>query len=126
MIRSSEQLRYAAPPKPQVGLGAGEEAPMSRQWFERAKSVLAGGISSSARSTTTGPLDYPLYLARGRGSRVWDADGNQFIDYLLSYGSVILGHGDASFVATVSNQLELGTMFGTCNTIEVELAEQIT
>lgn len=62
---------------------------------------------------------------RGEKSRVWDVDGHEFIDYLLSYGSAILGHADGGLVATVQQQLDRGTMFGTCNTVEVELAEQI-
>ncbi len=97
----------------------------SQQWFARAKKVLAGGISSSARASTTGPLPYPLYIARGEKSHVWDVDDHEFIDYLLSYGSAILGHADGGLVATVRQQLDRGTMFGTCNTVEVELAEQI-
>ncbi len=109
-----------------LGLSAGAAAPASEQWFARAKKVLAGGISSSARSTSTGPLPFPLYMARGAGSRVWDADGHEFIDYLLSYGSVVLGHAVPALTDAVSRQLALGTMFGTCNTVEVELAEQIT
>lgn len=102
-----------------------EQAQTSREWFERAKAVLAGGISSSARATTAGRLPHPLYIAHGEGSRIWDADGNEFLDFLLSYGSVILGHGDATLRHAVVQQIELGTMFGTCNTLEVELAEQI-
>ncbi|MGA2230197.1 MAG: aspartate aminotransferase family protein [Tepidisphaeraceae bacterium] len=97
----------------------------SRRWFERAGRSLAGGISSSARATTCGDLNYPLYISRGQGSRIWDADGNQFIDYLLGYGSAILGHADAQIAETIARQARLGTMFGTCNTVEVELAEQI-
>ena len=98
---------------------------LSGQWFDRAKRVLAGGISSSARSTSTGDLPYPLYLTRGQGSRVWDADDNQFIDYLLSYGSIPIGHADRQISQILSAQLERGTMFGTCNPQEVELAELI-
>ncbi|MEK6703768.1 MAG: glutamate-1-semialdehyde 2,1-aminomutase [Planctomycetota bacterium] len=109
----------------QVGPLTGEQAQTSREWFDRAKAVLAGGISSSARATTAGRLAHPLYIAHGQGSRIWDADGNEFLDFLLSYGSVILGHGDATLRHAVVQQLELGTMFGTCNTLEVELAEQI-
>jgi glutamate-1-semialdehyde 2,1-aminomutase len=108
-----------------LGIEPGHPPEESQQWFERAKKVLAGGISSSARSSTTGDLPYPLYITHGRGSRIWDADGNQFIDYLLSYGSAVLGHCDAELVEEVGRQLELGTMFGTCNTVEVLLAEQI-
>src|SRR3954471_14319037 len=111
--------------KSRLGLPEAAITDRSRAWFERAKRVLAGGISSSARSTTTGPLAYPLYISHGQGSRVWDADGNEFVDYLLSYGSVILGHADRGIAAAIEYQAERGTMFGTCNTVEVELAEQI-
>jgi glutamate-1-semialdehyde 2,1-aminomutase len=108
-----------------LGLGFGSETEESRRWFERAKKVLAGGISSSARSVTTGPLSYPLYITHGRGSRIWDADGNEFIDYLISYGSCILGHTQSELTESITRQIDLGTMFGTCNTVEVQLAEQI-
>jgi glutamate-1-semialdehyde 2,1-aminomutase len=97
----------------------------SERWFGRAKKVLAGGISSSARSTTTGSLPYPIYITHGHGAHIWDADGNEYLDYLCSYGSCILGHANPGLTDAVSSQLDLGTMFGTCNTVEVELAEQI-
>jgi glutamate-1-semialdehyde 2,1-aminomutase len=97
----------------------------SARWYARARKVLAGGISSSARATTAGRLAHPLYIAHGKGSHIWDADGNEFIDYLLSYGSVILGHADAELGEALGRQLEMGTMFGTCNMPEVELAEEI-
>ena len=109
----------------EIGLHPDASTARSAKWFERAKQVLAGGISSSARSTTTGDLPHPLYIARGNGSRIWDVDDNEFIDFLLSYGSVPLGHCHPSVTAAVQTQLELGTMYGTCNTVEVELAEQI-
>jgi glutamate-1-semialdehyde 2,1-aminomutase len=108
-----------------LGLGPDAITEESQSWFNRAKKVLAGGISSSARSTTTGPLPYPLYITHGRGSRIWDADGNEFIDYLCAYGSCILGHTNPELTEALSRQIDLGTMFGTCNTVEVQLAEQI-
>lgn len=97
----------------------------SRAWFQRAQLVLAGGISSSARATTTGDLPYPLYMARGRGAHIQDADGNDYIDYLLSYGSAILGHADPELAEALTRVLGEGTMFGTCNVPEVLLAERI-
>jgi glutamate-1-semialdehyde 2,1-aminomutase len=112
-------------PPPLLGLHPAAITDESAGWFERAKKVLAGGISSSARSTTTGDLPYPLYLTRGRGSRVWDADGNQYVDYLIAYGSLMLGHTDPGLTDALTRQVELGTMFGTCNTVEVQLAELI-
>ena len=111
--------------KSEIGLPGQDQAPASKKWFQQAKTVLAGGIASSARATTTGNLPYPLYLTRGSGSRVWDADGHEFIDYLLSYGAVILGHANTEITAAVTDQLQRGTMFGTCNTVEVALAGQI-
>jgi glutamate-1-semialdehyde 2,1-aminomutase len=97
----------------------------SRAWFERARAVLAGGISSSARATVTGPHPYPLYIVRGRDAHIWDADGNEYVDYLLSYGSAILGHADPALEAALGRVLAEGTMFGTCSIPEVLLAEQI-
>ncbi|MDB5328245.1 MAG: putative glutamate-semialdehyde aminotransferase, partial [Phycisphaerales bacterium] len=60
-------------------LGLPERAVTKRsaEWFDRAKRVLAGGISSSARATVTGNWPYPLYVSRGSGSRVWDVDDNE-------------------------------------------------
>ena len=95
-------------PATKLGLQGSAFTHESASWFDRAKRVLAGGISSSARSTTTGPLPYPLYMAHGRGSRIWDADGNQFIDYLISYGSVILGHADVETSRRLYSHLLVG------------------
>lgn len=108
-----------------IGLPTEIQPEESRRWFERAKNVLAGGISSSARATTTGRFDFPLYMTHGHGSRIWDADDNEYIDYLLGYGSSILGHANGKLVEALKQRLEHGTMFGTCNTVEVQLAEQI-
>jgi glutamate-1-semialdehyde 2,1-aminomutase len=108
-----------------IGLSEGTTLEESKYWFKRARRVLAGGISSSARATRTGAFDYPVYLVQGHGAHVMDADGNEYIDYLLGYGSAILGHSNPRQMDILKGQLELGTMFGTCNVIEVQLAEQI-
>ncbi|MFF0449615.1 aspartate aminotransferase family protein [Streptomyces sp. NPDC004609] len=97
----------------------------SRSWFERAQASLAGGISSSARLTSTGPHPYPLYMHSGSGARIRDVDGNEYIDYLLSYGSAVLGHASPLLTEALTQVLHNGTMFGTCNVPEVELAELI-
>ena len=97
----------------------------SQAWFGRAKRVLAGGISSSARATSMGTLPHPIYIERGEGPHIWDVDGNRYTDLLLGYGSSVLGHASPAVVEAVTRQAVLGTMFGTCNTLEVELAEQI-
>ncbi|MFJ6659544.1 aspartate aminotransferase family protein [Streptomyces sp. NPDC091377] len=97
----------------------------SRAWFERARASLAGGISSSSRLTSTGPHPYPLYIESGAGTRIRDVDGNDYLDYLLSYGSAVLGHAPPDLTDALTRVLHSGTMFGTCNTPEVELAERI-
>ena len=97
----------------------------SSTWFGRAKQALAGGISSSARATTTVDQPHPLYMHRGSGGRVEDVDGNVFVDFLLSYGALILGHANPKLMQAATDQLQRGTMFGTANTAEVELAEAI-
>ncbi|WP_405739319.1 aspartate aminotransferase family protein [Streptomyces sp. NBC_01525] len=97
----------------------------SRAWFDRAQASLAGGISSSSRLTSTGPHPYPLYMASGSGTRIRDVDGNEYIDYLISYGSAVLGHAAPQLTDALTAVLHTGTMFGTCNTAEVELAELI-
>ncbi|MFH8687508.1 aspartate aminotransferase family protein [Streptomyces anulatus] len=97
----------------------------SRSWFERAQHSLAGGISSSSRLTSTGPHPYPLYMASGSGARITDVDGNEYIDYLISYGSAVLGHASPLLTEALTQVLHSGTMFGTCNVPEVELAELI-
>lgn len=97
----------------------------SRAWFDRARRSLAGGISSSARLTSTGPHPYPLYLREGSGARVRDVDGNEYIDHLIAYGCAVLGHASPLLAGALAPLLTTGTMFGTCTTEEVELAERI-
>ncbi|MFJ7279940.1 aspartate aminotransferase family protein [Kitasatospora sp. NPDC098663] len=101
------------------------EPDTSRAWFARAQASLAGGISSSSRLTSAGPRSYPLYMASGSGARIRDVDGNEYVDYLISYGSAILGHAHPQLTEALTAVLRTGTMFGTCNTVEVELAELI-
>ncbi|MFH9613999.1 aspartate aminotransferase family protein [Streptomyces pratensis] len=97
----------------------------SRAWFERAQNSLAGGISSSSRLTSTGPHPYPLYMDSGSGARIRDVDGNEYIDFLIAYGSAVLGHASPLLTQALTDVISAGTMFGTCNVLEVELAEQI-
>ncbi|WP_419992402.1 aspartate aminotransferase family protein [Streptomyces boninensis] len=99
--------------------------PQSKALFERAHGALAGGTSSSSRITTTGSAPHPLYFESGAGARVRDADGNEYIDYLLAYGSAVLGHASPQLADALTGVLKTGTMFGTCNVPEIELAEKI-
>ncbi|MFI9773367.1 aspartate aminotransferase family protein [Streptomyces sp. NPDC051956] len=97
----------------------------SRELFERARGSLAGGTSSSSRITTTGSEPHPLYMESGSGARIRDVDGNTYVDYLLAYGSAVLGHANPLLTDALSTVLASGTMFGTCNVPEIELAEKI-
>lgn len=110
---------------PDAGTPVGPRTDTSRALFDRAGKSLAGGVSSSSRITSTGPHPYPLYIERGSGAHIWDADGNEYVDFLISYGSAVLGHADPGLARALGDVLQTGTMFGTCNLPEIELAEQI-
>ncbi|RWJ04807.1 MAG: aspartate aminotransferase family protein [Mesorhizobium sp.] len=88
----------------------------------RARAVIPGGVSSGNRANWT---PFPLYYARGNGSRVWDVDGNEYIDYVLGRGPLILGHGEPEVIDAVCRQLRTGQFFAGQTEAEIELAELI-
>jgi len=94
----------------------------SSRLFEQSRRFLAGGVGSSARLT---PELAPLYFTRGDGSHVCDVDGNVYIDYILAWGPLILGHCPPTVVAAVKEQLDAGSIFGACVPQEGELARCI-
>lgn len=96
----------------------------SAQFFDRAMKVLVEGCSSASR----GPLNYsphPAYFRKGKGARMWDVDGNEFIDWQLSFGCLPLGHAHPRIVEVIRNEVENGTHFATALEIEVEVAEMM-
>ena len=96
----------------------------SRQLFERAKKCIPGGVNSPVRAyRSVGGT--PPFIARGQGSRLWDADGNEFIDYICSWGPLLLGHRHPSVIEAIEKALEIGTSFGAPTEREIELAELI-
>ena len=96
----------------------------SEQLFEQAQQYIPGGVNSPVRSfRAVGGT--PAFLARGHGSRVWDVDGNEYIDYLGSWGPLVLGHAHPAVVDAVKNAAETGTSFGAPVEQEVELAKLI-
>ena len=96
----------------------------SEQFFERAQKYIPGGVNSPVRSfRAVGGT--PAFLARGQGSRVWDVDGNEYIDYLGSWGPLVLGHAHPAVVDAVKKAAEKGTSFGAPVEQEVELAKLI-
>ena len=96
----------------------------SRQLFEQAQRVIPGGVNSPVRSFRA-VEGTPPFIARGNGARVWDVDGNEYIDYLGSWGPLALGHAHPAVVEAVQRAAEDGTSFGAPVEQEVQLAEMI-
>ena len=95
----------------------------SQQLFERAKQSLVEGVNSPSRGAavyTSGPV----YLERGRGSHVWDADGNEYLDFMMSFGALIHGHAHPKIVEAVSQAIAEGSHFATATSAEVDAAER--
>jgi glutamate-1-semialdehyde 2,1-aminomutase len=97
----------------------------SHALFETAKLLFPGGVNSPVRAFI-GVGGTPLFLVRGAGSRVYDADGRGYIDYVASWGPLILGHAHPSVVAAIERAAATGTSFGAPNPAEIELARLIT
>jgi len=102
--------------------GAGP--PANEALFARAKDVLVGGVSSPVRSfAAVGGV--PRFIRHARGAKITDADGREYVDFVLSWGAVILGHADPAVVAAVEEAAARGTTYGAATEAEVELAEAI-
>ena len=96
----------------------------SQQLFERAQRFIPGGVNSPVRSFRA-VEGTPPFIARGNGARVWDVDGNEYIDYLGSWGPLALGHAHPAIVDAVQRVAADGTSFGAPVEQEVQLAEMI-
>ena len=97
----------------------------SNALFSRAQNVIPGGVNSPVRAFK-GVGGTPLFFERAEGAYLHDADGNQFVDYVGSWGPFILGHGHASVREAIHRQTDLATSFGAPSRLEVELAELLT
>ena len=96
----------------------------SQQLFEQAQRVIPGGVNSPVRSFRA-VEGSPPFIARGSGARIWDVDGNEYIDYLGSWGPLALGHAHPAVVEAVQRAASDGTSFGAPVEQEVRLAEMI-
>ncbi|HZA36220.1 MAG TPA: aminotransferase class III-fold pyridoxal phosphate-dependent enzyme, partial [Vicinamibacterales bacterium] len=93
--------------------------------FARAREVMPGGVNSPVRAfRAVGGA--PRFIARGAGARVWDVDGHELIDFIGSWGPMILGHAHPAVVAAITRQAQEGTAFGAPTTLEVRMAERLT
>jgi glutamate-1-semialdehyde 2,1-aminomutase len=99
-------------------------SPLSEALFARAQRRIPGGVNSPVRAFR-GVGGTPLFIARGNGARIADVDGNEFIDYIGSWGPLILGHRPACVIEAIAATLETGTTFGAPTGKETELAELI-
>ena len=100
------------------------ERPKSQDIFRRATDVLVGGVNSPVRAFRAVGGD-PIIVDHASGARLWDADGNEYIDYVCSWGALILGHAHPKVVQAIAEQARRGTSYGMPTELEVELASRI-
>ncbi len=96
----------------------------SRKLHERAEQLIPGGVNSPVRAFRAVGGD-PLYIVRGQGSHVWDADSNEYVDYIGSWGPLILGHAAPAVIEAVIAAARRGTSFGASTPAEADLAELV-
>lgn len=93
----------------------------SEELFNEAKNYLSGGVDSPVRAYKP----FPFFAKHGKGSKIFDVDGNVYIDYCLAYGPLVLGHANYKIISEVKKQLEQGTAFGVPGEKEIELAKLV-
>lgn len=93
----------------------------SKALYEHAKRVLPAGVSYGIRYFEP----YPFYTAKAKGSKLYDVDGNEYVDFWLGHTALILGHSPPTVIKAVKEQLDNGTHYGTAHQLEIALAEQI-
>jgi glutamate-1-semialdehyde 2,1-aminomutase len=92
--------------------------------FARAQQFIPGGVNSPVRAFKNVGMT-PLFVQRAKGARLWDADGNEYIDYVGSWGPMILGHAHDQVLEAVRKVSENGTSFGAPTELEIRLAEMV-
>jgi glutamate-1-semialdehyde 2,1-aminomutase len=97
----------------------------SREIFERGEKMLVGGVNSPVRAFRSVGGE-PLIIERGKGQYLYDADGNELLDYVCSWGAMLLGHAHPAVTKAIAEQAERGTSYGATTELEVELATLIT
>ena len=97
----------------------------SARLFAEAQHYIPGGVNSPVRAMKSVGMPHPLFIARGDGAHIWDADGNEINDYDSSWGPMILGWGHPEVVGRIKEQLDRGTSYGAPTELEVELARLV-
>ncbi len=93
----------------------------SENLFNESRNFLPGGVSSPVRAFQP----YPFFAKKGKGSRLWDVDGKEYIDYCLGYGPLILGHSPEKIINSVYSQMQKGTTYGVPTKKEIDLARMV-
>lgn len=96
----------------------------SKAAFKEAVNLLPGGVNSPVRAFKSVDID-PIFMEKGKGAYIYDVDGNKYIDYVLSWGPLILGHANDQVVEALKKVAETGTSFGAPTLIENKLAELV-
>lgn len=96
----------------------------SQELFERAKKFIPGGVNSPVRACKSVGCD-PLFIAKAKGSRIFSEDGQELVDYVLSWGPMLLGHAHPQVLQAARRAMDLGSSFGAPCRLEVELAEAV-
>lgn len=97
---------------------------LSRELFDRAQKIIPGGVNSPVRACRSVGCD-PVFIARASGSKIYDVDGNAYIDYVGSWGPMILGHAHPEVTSALRDALENGTSYGAPTRLEIQLAEAL-
>lgn len=97
---------------------------LSKQAFTEAKELMPGGVNSPVRAFKSVDMD-PIFMESGKGAILKDIDGNEYIDYVLSWGPLILGHAEPNVVKAIQQVAEAGTSFGASTLIENKLAKLV-
>jgi glutamate-1-semialdehyde 2,1-aminomutase len=104
--------------------GTPHARPKSAEIFDRGSRILVGGVNSPVRAFRA-VGGSPLVIDHARGARLWDVDGREYIDYVCSWGALILGHTHPDVVAAVADQAARGTSYGMTSPLEVQLGEMV-
>lgn len=96
----------------------------SYEEYKRACDLLPGGVNSPARAFSS-VKENPLFIEKAKGSKIYDIDGNEYIDFIGSWGPMLFGHNKEEIVEAVKSQLEKGTSYGAPTVVETEMAEEI-
>ncbi|MEM0136346.1 MAG: aspartate aminotransferase family protein [Thermoplasmatales archaeon] len=108
-----------------LGISGGNrnyETKRSLNLFKKTKRLIPSGASSLMRTSSWD--DYPIFMNRAKGTRMWDVDGNEYIDFLMAFGPLINGHSNEKITAAVKKYIKTGDLYGTPNELEYKLARE--